>query len=53
VVDGFSHNFRVIVPAECVRDRASLPHKVSLFDMDMKYSDVMDLEEVLERIATM
>jgi maleamate amidohydrolase len=53
VVDGFSHNFRVIVPAECVGDRASLPHKVSLFDMDMKYSDVMDLEEVLERIASM
>jgi maleamate amidohydrolase len=53
VVDGFSHNFRVIVPAECVGDRAALPHKVSLFDMDMKYSDVMDLDEVRDRIATM
>ena len=53
VVDGFSHNFRVIVPAECVGDRAALPHKVSLFDMDMKYSDVMDLDEVLHSIAAM
>jgi maleamate amidohydrolase len=52
VVDGFSHNFRVIVPAECVGDRAALPHKVSLFDMDMKYSDVMDLDDVLEHIVT-
>lgn len=51
VVDGFSHNFRVIVPAECVGDRAALPHKVSLFDMDMKYADVMDLDEVLGHIA--
>lgn len=53
VVDGFSNNFRVIVPAECVGDRASLPHKVSLFDMDMKYADVMDLDDVLTRIALM
>jgi maleamate amidohydrolase len=53
VVDGFSHNFRVIVPAECVGDRAALPHKVSLFDMDMKYSDVMDLDEVLQHIKTL
>jgi nicotinamidase-related amidase len=53
VVDGFSHNFRVIVPAECVGDRAALPHKVSLFDMDMKYSDVMDLEEILDHIAVL
>jgi len=47
VVDGFSYNFRVIVPAECVGDRTSLPHKVSLFDMDMKYADVMALSDVL------
>lgn len=53
VVDGFSNNFRVIVPAECVGDRAALPHKVSLFDMDMKYADVMDLNEVLDHIAAM
>ncbi|QGP90992.1 Maleamate amidohydrolase [Neomoorella glycerini] len=47
VVDGFSYNFRVIVPVECVGDRAALPHKVSLFDMDMKYADVVELQEVL------
>lgn len=51
VVDGFSHNFRPIVPAECVGDRTSLPHKVSLFDMDMKYADVMDLDEVLDHLS--
>ncbi len=50
VVDGFSYNFRVIVPAECVGDRTSLPHKVSLFDMDMKYADVMALSEVLTHL---
>lgn len=47
VVDGFNYNFRVIVPVECCGDRASLPHKVNLFDMDMKYADVVELKEAL------
>jgi len=50
VVDGFSYNFRVVVPVECVGDRTALVHKVSLFDMDMKYADVMELKEVLNHL---
>ncbi len=48
VCDGSSYNFRVIVPVECCGDRTSLPHKINLFDMDMKYADVMMLDEVLD-----
>ncbi|MDI6711135.1 MAG: isochorismatase family protein [Bacillota bacterium] len=48
VVDGFSYNFRVVVPVECVGDRMDLVHKVSLFDMDMKYADVVELRDVLD-----
>jgi nicotinamidase-related amidase len=47
VIDAFSYNYTVIVPEACVADRGQLPHKVNLFDMHMKYADVVPLEEVL------
>ena len=47
VVDAFSHNYRVIVPLECVADRSETSHQVNLFDMDMKYADVLPLAGVL------
>jgi len=50
VVDAFSYNYRVIVPIECVGDRSELSHKVHLFEMDMKYADVMPLADVLREI---
>lgn len=46
VTDACSHGYRPIVPEECVGDRAEDPHEANLFDMDSKYADVMDLEEV-------
>jgi maleamate amidohydrolase len=52
VVDAFSHNLRVLVPAECVADRAELPHKINLFDMHMKYADVVPTGEVEEYLVT-
>jgi nicotinamidase-related amidase len=47
VIDAFSHNYRVIVPLECVADRSATSHQVNLFDIDMKYADVLPLTEVL------
>ena len=52
VVDAFSYNFRVIVPFECVGDRAELSHKVSLLDIHMKYGDVLSLKEVVRYLNT-
>ncbi len=52
VVDGLQHGYRVIVPRECVGDRASGPHEASLFDMNAKYADVLGLNEVLERLES-
>jgi nicotinamidase-related amidase len=52
IVDGFSYNYKVIVPLECVADRGQVPHKANLFDVDMKYSDVMALEDVLKHLDT-
>lgn len=51
VVDACSHGYRPIVPEECVGDRAEDPHEANLFDMDSKYADVMDLEDVKRMIA--
>ena len=47
-VDGMQHGFRVIVPRECVGDRADEPHRANLFDIDAKYGDVVALAEVME-----
>jgi maleamate amidohydrolase len=48
VLDAFSSNFRVIVPQEAVCDRGATSHKVSLFDIHMKYGDVLPVAEVLD-----
>lgn len=46
--DANARNFFTIIPEECVADRCETSHKVSLFDMDMKYADVTPLEQVLD-----
>jgi nicotinamidase-related amidase len=46
VVDAAAYGFRNAVIEDCVFDRARLPHEVSLFDMDAKYADVINLEDM-------
>ena len=48
VLDAFSYGFRTIVVEECTFDRATVSHKVNLFDMHQKYADVTPLGEVLD-----
>lgn len=50
VVDAVSYGYRVIVPEECVGDRAEGPHAWSLFDIDSKYADVEPLARVLDAL---
>lgn len=52
VVDGFSHNYRMIVVEEATFDRIEASHWINLFDMDMKYADVMQLDDVLRHLET-
>jgi maleamate amidohydrolase len=47
VLDAFMHNFHVVVPWECAADRSQISHAVNLFDMHMKYADVVSLNETL------
>lgn len=46
VIDAFSFNYRVVVPADATFDRWQISHEISLFDMDAKYADVMSTEAV-------
>ncbi|MDX3906058.1 MAG: isochorismatase family protein [Pigmentiphaga sp.] len=51
VVDAMSYNFRPVVVADCVGDRAPGPHEASLFDMSQKYGEVQTLADVLDRLV--
>jgi maleamate amidohydrolase len=47
VVDGLSRSLRTIVPEECVADKHESPHFANLYDMALKYADVLPVAEVL------
>ena len=47
-VDAFQNNFHVVIPHECCADRSQISHAVNLFDMHMKYADVISLQETLD-----
>ena len=53
VLDAFQYNFNVIIPFECSADRSQISHKVNLFDMHMKYADVVSLDETIEYIEAL
>jgi len=52
-VDAYSHGFHVVLVEECCFDRSELSHKVNLFDMHHKYTDVMHLDEVVAHLGKM
>jgi len=47
VLDAFMNNFHVVIPHQCSADRSQISHAVNLFDMHMKYADVVSLDETL------
>jgi maleamate amidohydrolase len=47
VVDSLSHSYRTVVPEECVADKHESPHFANLYDMAVKYADVMPVGEVI------
>ena len=46
-VDAVSYGHRVVVPEECVADRAPEPHHANLFDIQSKYGDVVGVDQVV------
>ena len=51
VVDANAHGFAPLVVAECVGDRSDESHRVSLFEMEQKYADVITLGEATDYVA--
>ena len=47
VVDAVQSGFGVLVPRDCVGDRAAGPHDANLFDIEAKYGDVIDLDDAV------
>jgi len=48
VVDSLSRSYRTVVPEECVADKHESPHYANLYDMALKYADVVPVAEVLD-----
>jgi len=53
VVDSLSRSYRTIVPEECVADKHESPHFANLYDMALKYADVVPVSEVLAFMKTL
>jgi maleamate amidohydrolase len=51
-VDSLQHGYRTIVPADAVGDRAEGPHRANLFDIDAKYGDVVETDDVVRFVDT-
>jgi nicotinamidase-related amidase len=52
VVDAFSHGFRPFVVEQAVFDRSRLSAAVSLYEMDAKYADVIQLQDAVGWLTT-
>ena len=48
VVDSLSRSFRTVVAEECVADKHESPHFANLYDIAIKYADVVPVHEVIE-----
>lgn len=52
-LDALQSGFTVVVPRECVVDRAEGPHEANLLDLNAKYADVISLEETLQYLSSL
>ncbi|QVQ54510.1 isochorismatase family protein [Spiractinospora alimapuensis] len=52
-VDGVQSGFSVLVPRECVGDRAQAPHDANLFDIQAKYGDVIGVADARDYLSAL
>jgi len=50
VVDALQYGYRPVVPREAVGDRNPAAHDAALYDIDLKYGDVVSLDECLSAL---
>ena len=48
VISSAAHGFYTIVPLECVGDRSQEAHEANLFDINAKFGDVVQKQEVID-----
>ena len=53
VADSLSHSYRTIVLEECVGDKHESPHFANLYDMAVKYADVVPVAEVIAHLRVL
>jgi nicotinamidase-related amidase len=53
VVDSLQRSYRTIVPEECVADKHESPHFANLYDMALKYADVISVQETLAQVRAL
>lgn len=53
VVDSLQRSLRTIVAEECVADKHESPHFANLYDMAVKYADVLPVAEVLAQVRAL
>lgn len=51
--DARAYRFKAIIPRQAVQDRAEAAHEWNLFDIDAKFGDVVDIQEVLDYVAAL
>lgn len=51
-VDLLSSGFRTVIPRQCVGDRVQAAHESSLIDLNAKYCDVMEANEVVDYLQS-
>ncbi len=52
-LDALQSGFTVVVPRECVADRAPGPHTANLLDLHAKYADVISLAETVNYLNSL
>jgi nicotinamidase-related amidase len=52
-VDGFSYGYRCMLVKGCLADRNSYSYEASLFDLNAKYADVVEMDEVVNYLNNM
>jgi maleamate amidohydrolase len=50
VVDAVQSGYDVLIPEDCVADRARGPHEANLFDMQQKYADVISVADAIRYV---
>jgi len=51
--DAHGYGFKPIVPRQCVQDRVPAAHEYNLVDINAKFGDVVDVQEVVDYLNTL